>query len=384
VSEHTTKSKTTETVEDPSSSVNAGIGIDTQTHAGGTHMSVKDFEPKLVRGPVESSGKDVSDAKDQTGNESEAVFTNLDDIAALEALMDEQKEKACLSQGQALPSNSPHRSFSEGVTLNSEAFPYPITNGRLIIASTEKSQQRYCTNTDMDDNVTVVGHMASRHAARLREILDTARKHDDDDSIQEQNELKVEWLEKTQWANVYAAPNDLDSTYQLPLDADVWYMDWETFQRRADGGEVFRKPIIVKQAFQDSGMYDPHEYMALLRERYRKQNIDMQNSETGGCVSKSIMDLFTTRDKSGAIDTEKTMQSNNAINLRKIANADAPVLTRMKRFRLLETLVDRVSDLAPGKRNCREAYDISDCLGFNLLGFSGAFSRPHLDSLVGT
>jgi hypothetical protein len=161
-------------------------------------------------------------------------------------------------------------------------------------------------------------------------------------------------------------------------------MDWETFQRRADGGEVFRKPIIVKQAFQDSGMYDPHEYMALLRERYRKQNIDMQNSETGGCVSKSIMDLFTTRDKSGAIDTEKTMQSNNAINLRKIANADAPVLTRMKRFRLLETLVDRVSNLAPGKRNCREAYDISDCLGFNLLGFSGAFSRPHLDSLVGT
>jgi hypothetical protein len=60
------------------------------------------------------------------------------------------------------------------------------------------------------------------------------------------------------------------------------------------------------------------------------------------------------------------------------------LLTRLKRFRLLETLVDRVLNLAPGKRTCREAYDISDCLGFDLLGFSGAFSRPHVDALMGT
>lgn len=334
--------------------------------------------------------RDVSDEENQTGFESEAEFTSPDDIAALEtiALMGEQSEpllqKTSSNQGQRLQPNPPHESISEDVTLDSEAFSYPTMDGRFIPATTEKCKERYCTNTDMDDEGTIVGRMASLYAARLREILHTAQKHHDDHSIQEHNELKIEWLEKTQWANIHTAPNDLDPTRQLPLDADVWYMDWETFQQRADAGEVFCKPIIVKQIFQDSGMYDPHEYLALLRERYPNQNLDLQNSETGECASKSITDLLATRAESEGAGTGESTKLSNAINLRKIANADAPLLTRMKRFRLLETLVDRVSNLAPGKRTCREAYDISDCLGFNLLGFTGAFSRPHVDSLVGT
>jgi hypothetical protein len=333
---------------------------------------------------------DVLDEGIQTENESEAEFTNTDDIATLESmvLMGEQNEsvlsKECSGQDQDLQPASSHASMSEGMMLMSEAFSLPTANSRFLPASTERLKARYCTDTDADDDDTIVGRMASSYAERLREILDTARKHHEDDSIQEQNEIKVEWLEKTQWANVHAAPNDLNPTCQLPLDADVWYMDWETFQRRADGGEVFRRPIVVKQTFQDSGMYETHGYMALLRERYPNQKLDMQNSETGECVSESITDSLATRAESEGTDTEELTASNNAINLRRIANADAPLLTRLKRFRLLETLVDRVSNLAPGKRTCREAYDISDCLGFNLLGFSGAFSRPHVDALMDT
>jgi hypothetical protein len=74
----------------------------------------------------------------------------------------------------------------------------------------------------------------------------------------------------------------------------------------------------------------------------------------------------------------------NAINLQKIANADALLLTRLKRFRLLETLLDRASNLSPGKRSYRDADDISDCLGYDLLSFRGAFTRPYVDALIGT
>jgi hypothetical protein len=332
----------------------------------------------------------VSDEETQMGNESEPEFTNLDDIAALEtiALMSDQNElslpKACTSQSQGVQSVPAEQSMSEGVTLDSEAFSLPTASGRFIPTSTEQAKEQYCTNTEVGDDGTIVGRMASRYAGRLGEILDTARKHYEDLSIQEHSRLKVEWLEKTQWANIYAAPNDHNPICQLALDADVWYMDWETFQRRAEGGEVFRKPVVVKQTFQDSGMYDPHGYMALLRERYPSQNLDMQNSETGECVSKPIADSLATKVESEGTENGELTASGNAINLRKIANADAPLLTRMKRFRLLETLVDRVSNLAPGKRTCREAYDVSDCLGFDLLGFNGAFSRPHVDALMGT
>jgi hypothetical protein len=131
-------------------------------------------------------------------------------------------------------------------------------------------------------------------------------------------------------------------------------------------------------------MYEPHSYTALLYERLPDLKLNVHNSEFGECVSQSSTDLPATRATSKATDTDEFMASDNIINLRKISNADAPLLTRMKRFRLLETLVDRVSNLAPGKRTRRETYGVSECLDFDMLGFSGAFSQPHVDVLVGS
>jgi hypothetical protein len=74
----------------------------------------------------------------------------------------------------------------------------------------------------------------------------------------------------------------------------------------------------------------------------------------------------------------------NAINLRKIVNADVLLLTRLKQFRLLETLLDRALNLTPRKRSYCNADNISDCLGFDLLSFRGAFTRPYVDALIGT
>jgi hypothetical protein len=74
----------------------------------------------------------------------------------------------------------------------------------------------------------------------------------------------------------------------------------------------------------------------------------------------------------------------NTINLRKIVNADVLLLTCLKQFRLLETLLNRALNLIPRKRSYCDADDISDCLGFDLLSFRGAFTYPHVDVLIGT
>jgi hypothetical protein len=65
-------------------------------------------------------------------------------------------------------------------------------------------------------------------------------------------------------------------------------------------------------------------------------------------------------------------------------NADVLLLTRLKRFRLLETLLNRALNLIPGKRSYYDTDDISDCLSFDLLSFRRAFTRPHVDALIGT
>ncbi|KAF2158356.1 hypothetical protein M409DRAFT_38302 [Zasmidium cellare ATCC 36951] len=81
--------------------------------------------------------------------------------------------------------------------------------------------------------------------------------------------------------------------------------------------------------------------------------------------------------------SDSATRVSNALNLGRMARADEPLLTRLPRFRLLSTLVDRLNGVV-GKNEVAKPADIESSLHFNLLGFSGAFSRSHVDYLVGT
>jgi hypothetical protein len=287
------------------------------------------------------------------------------------------------NQAQEVQVTGPGQAIVGETTRDSGIHSLPTPIGRFIPVPTCHSLNGYCTDTNVENDGTIIGRMASRHASQLRNELDAAREYSRDRNIRTHNELKVNWLENTRWANVYDAPTDTNPALAFPLNVDVWYMQWETFQKRADAGEAFSKPVVIKQKFQDSGMHQPQDYLALLKERYPYQAIDVQDSKTGGCQKMKIQDFWAARSENDSNPT-KLAEMANVINLRKIANADAPLLTRLKRFRLLETLIERASNITPGKRSCREANDISDCLGFDLLGSEGAFTRPHVDALMGT
>jgi len=277
----------------------------------------------------------------------------------------------------------PDQAITGNTLPDSETCSLPTPIGRFIPGSAYQPLNRHCTDTTVENDGTVIGRMASSYAGQLRDELDAAREHCKHRSIRTHNEIKVKWLENTRWANVCDVHIDASPALGLPLGADVWYMQWNTFRERADAGEIFSKPIVIKQKFQDSGMYELQDYLALLKERYPHQALDVQDSGTGRCLNMKIQDFWAAT--SGNESSLRKLEGmSNAINLRKIANADAPLLTRLKRFRLLETLLDRASDLTPGKRSHRDADDISDCLGFDLLGFKGAFTRPHVDALTGT
>jgi hypothetical protein len=287
------------------------------------------------------------------------------------------------NQAQGVQITRPDQAIIGETTRDSGIHSLPTSIGRFIPVPTCHSLNGYCTSTNVENDGTIIGRMASRYSSQLRNELDVAREYHRDRSIRTHNELKVNWLENTRWANVYDASTNTSPALAFPLNVDVWYMQWETFLKRADAGEAFSKPVVIKQKFQDSGMHQPQNYLALLKERYPYQAIDVQDSKTGGWQKMKIQDFWAARSENDR-NPRKLAEMANVINLRKIANADAPLLTRLKRFRLLETLIERASNLTPGKRSCREANAISDCLGFDLLGSEGAFTRPHVDALMGT
>jgi hypothetical protein len=271
-----------------------------------------------------------------------------------------------------------------GVEPDVEVSSVPTPSRRFIPSPGETPRHQYCTDTNVIHNGTMASRMASSYSSRLRSLLDLARRSSGDSETEKHNKLKVAWLERTRWGNTYEIPEGFDPSSPLPLDADVWYMAWETFQQRAHAGEIFGKPIVIKQKFQDSDMYEPHGYMLALKEKFDVQQLDVQNSETGECRKMDVKDFCAVRSDTTKVDDQTLAATSNAINLRKIANADAPLLTRMSRFRLLETLTERAANIGPGKRISSQVNDVSDCLGFDLLGFEGAFTRPHVDALVGT
>lgn len=349
-------SDTTETVLDllsPSSERSAGNICEEWRPAGSTPDSIA------------NQGRDRGTEEDsQMEDESDTEFCNSGDIAALE-------EAARIGSSIKL-------------STDAEAPSDPTSCGSFTPHSRETLVHQYCTHANANDDNAIVSHMASSYSSRLRNLLDLAQENGKNRETEEHNRLKVAWLERTRWANIYEDPEGVDPTSPLPLDADVWYMAWETFQQRAHAGEIFGKPIVIKQKFQDSDMYEPHGYLSILEEKFVAQQVDVQNSETGGCRKMNVKDFCAIRAGNKKVDDQMLAATSNAVNLRKIANADAPLLTRMSRFRLLETLTERAKNIGPGKRISSQAVDVSECIGFDLLGFEGAFTGPHMDALVGT
>jgi hypothetical protein len=325
----------------------------------------------------------------QVEGESDAEFFNPGDIAALEeATRMGGPDRSHLLEVHSDPLSSvqctPSHWKDNEVMPNVEASASPTPCQGFIPAPVEGSIPRYCTDVNIDDDGTILGRMAHCYSSRLRDLLESARKYSTDRRVEEHNKVKVAWLERTRWANVSVVPQESDPNLNTPLDADVLYMESQTFQKRAQTGEIFSRPIVIKQKFSDSGMHEPHDYISILKEKFQGQELDVQNSETGECRKMDVQDFYATRSSAEKADHQALATTSNVINLRKTANADAPLLTRMRRFRLLETLVDRAAKLGPGKRISGHLNDISDCLGFDLLGFEGAFTRPHVDALTGT
>jgi hypothetical protein len=66
---------------------------------------------------------------------------------------------------------------------------------------------------------------------------------------------------------VYDVPIDTNPALALPLNAEVWYIQWDTFRKQADASETFSKLVVIKQKFQDSSIHKLQNYLVLLKER---------------------------------------------------------------------------------------------------------------------
>ncbi|TQN74156.1 hypothetical protein CSHISOI_01296 [Colletotrichum shisoi] len=236
---------------------------------------------------------------------------------------------------------------------------------------------------------TILQTLQARHADTIRRLIRDLRRPHASEEVSRHRRLQLDWLGPERWARIYAAPDPCGrrlgpGCVSSPDEADVWYLTWASFREHAEAGGVFGRPVVVRQEFQDSGAYDVVDYVDMLWQRFPEKQVDVQDGATGATSSMSLVEycLAVADVDLGSADAAAAISS--VTNLRRLARADEPLLSRLPRFRLLSTLADRVAGTVGRGGGHPIMNDVQGCLGFDLLSFAGAFSGSYVDPLVGS
>jgi hypothetical protein len=192
--------------------------------------------------------------------------------------------------------------------------------------------------------------------------------------------LRSQWFHAgTRWASIWSTAEESSIRSCSPTECDVIYCTAGELVAAAQGGDKFRKPIVIKEQFMDSGM---HTVDGLLSEMTKNASKDTS------IEIKWLDDIqpmaISLREFSTRTNVKSPKEGANALNLRNFTNSHRPLFTMLPRFRLLDYLVARIQNAGLGKNVGWTPNDVASCLSFNIIGLEGAFSGAHLDSLNGT
>lgn len=191
-----------------------------------------------------------------------------------------------------------------------------------------------------------------------------------------------EWIRPLRHASILHATRAECMPTQAHQTYDVMQLDWDTFKALAEQRTVFTIPIIIKEAFADSAEYSKEAFADIL-----------ESSFPGGLISvrrEFMEDPEATRTAKVVrmIRTKSKMwNGSNLLDLENLTNAIKPGLTRLLRFRLLNFIVHELKAKftgQTGKQTFLTPFDVGSSESFEIFGFQGAFSGPHLDVLGGT
>lgn len=191
-----------------------------------------------------------------------------------------------------------------------------------------------------------------------------------------------EWIKPLRHASIIhvtraeCTPTQADQTY------DVMQLDWDTFKAFAKQRTVFTTPLIIKEAFADSGDYSKEAFADILESSFPGGLINVKREFVGDPeATRTAKVVRMIRTKS------KMWNRSNLLDLENLTNAIKPGLTRLPRFRLLNFIIHELKanfTSQTGKQTVLTPFDVGSSESFEIFGFQGAFSGPHLDVLGGT
>ena len=225
---------------------------------------------------------------------------------------------------------------------------------------------------------TMEDELHSRHD----QMLSAYGRHIEEAAMRGSNQRRkrANWL-GPRWARIWSNPESESlspGTAASVTDCDVVYCSADGMLDAARAGEIFSKPVVIKESFSDADMHEYEHFISLL---YDASNSDEQ-------VEVGCMDMKQTVHQTlGEFTAYTRLRPELSDGLwmstaRSVAKCHRPLFTMLNRFRLLESLSEGLHDCQSTSTSPSRSRPMS--ASFNTISSPGAFVGPYLESSAGS
>lgn len=191
----------------------------------------------------------------------------------------------------------------------------------------------------------------------------------------EQHLSRAQWLSsETEWASVWTPPDSqlFAGRAQSCDEADILVIRSNELITALQQGQVFHRPIVVKEAFSDTGLHSVDIFAQSLREILPQIQRDPSSSNKGPLKDLSVDNVLGYMRRHNSAD-----QLGYTFRSRAITRSHQPLLTLLPRFRLLDNLVEKIRGA-----DLREPTTVGiPCWArSNTLSLKGAFTSAQLSA----
>ncbi|KAK4889058.1 hypothetical protein LTR27_012096 [Elasticomyces elasticus] len=184
------------------------------------------------------------------------------------------------------------------------------------------------------------------------------------------------WTLPSHLASVFFDPDDDSLSSATREEAEVWCLSSDCLHRYLLAGIVLDRPVLIKNAVRDAGWLTWERCQAMLRSKLEGRVLQVRDP-----ISHALLDMDGEEILENLSSPDAAL---NALDLPGLVRGDRPAFTLLPQYRLLEDLVYNEAWDEVSKQITTKELDILGCTRFNILGFRGAFSGAHMDTLNGT
>ncbi|RYO39060.1 hypothetical protein AA0113_g11235 [Alternaria arborescens] len=162
------------------------------------------------------------------------------------------------------------------------------------------------------------------------------------------------------------------------VDCDILYCSVYDMLEAARSGEVFQKPVVIKELFSDAGMHNYERFLSLLEDAFNSEEqaeVRCINIEEPMCEA---LGQFAAYLRSHPKDTNGFWMSTSC----SVASCHRPFFTMLTRFRLLESVPAGLHDNRFNLASPPLAMTMS--VNSNTISFPGSFSGAYVNTAAGS